>query len=273
MVMIARLVKGVRVRRQMIRRESLLRSLDFGAGEQEFFLVSFPKAGNTWLRLMIANLLGYGDQIGFHNLGKYVPDSESKSQVDSVIDRKSRFYNFPVQIIKSHDYFLPFYRRAKVIYVVRNGIDCITSYYHYLNARANAPIPREAFIDGDGIKVKSWRRHLLSWYDAPVQSLLIVKYEDLNEEPGDQLHRVVQFLGIDADGNRVKEVVAKTNFAQMQQMEERFGYYNAPPIRGGRQAKFVRRGQVAAKTDVYTDNQIERFTRLSADAAKLYGYK
>jgi hypothetical protein len=257
----------------MLRRESLLRSLNFGDGQREFFLVSFPKAGNTWLRLMIANLIGHGEEIAFHNVGYYVPDSDSVSQLDPVFDRTSSFYTFPAQIIKSHDYFLPFYSGKKVIYVVRNGVDCITSYFHYLNARAQSPIPREAFIDGTAVKIKSWRKHLLSWYDAPVESLLIVKYEDMKIEPVDQLFRVVQFLRIDADINRIRDVVGMTDFSQMQRLEKEYGYYNETPIRTGKQSKFVRRGETGVRTDVFTDAQVKRFTRISADAARLFGYK
>ena len=271
--MIGRLREKIRLRRRLQRREALLEGLGFGSEQREFFLVSFPRAGNTWLRLMIANLISEDDEIAFHNLSNYIPDTDQPKQLELVTNRQSVFYEHPVQIVKSHDYFSPFYRSRKVIYVVRDGVDCITSYYHYANARTDKRIPKEAFIEGGTAKIMSWRHHLLSWYEAPVSQLLLVKYEDLKADPSMQLRRVADFLELDADAEDISDAVAQTSFQKMRHLEEKYGYYNDNRVGDGRQSPFVRQGKVGQRSDVFNHDQLQRFRRLSAEAEKLYGYK
>ena len=57
-------------------------------------LYSFPKSGNTWVRHILASLLG----IDKANLGKYIPDSHRQGIVEDPIDFKGCTY----YIYKSH---------------------------------------------------------------------------------------------------------------------------------------------------------------------------
>jgi estrone sulfotransferase len=271
--MIKRIKEMVRGHRRLKRREALHGGLGFGGGEREFFLVSYPKAGNTWLRVMIAYLITDEDEIAFHNIGGVVPDTDQPEQLGAVVDRTSDFYRLPAQILKSHDYYSPFYRGQKVIYVVRSGVDCITSYYHFANARAEVPHPHEAFVEGNTAKIKSWPKHLLGWHAAPVGRKLLVRYENLKNDSATELSRVAEFLGIDAGSEKIADAVAKSDFKRMRQLEEKYSYFKDNRTAEGKKSVFVRKGQVGAKSDVFTTEQIDRFRKLSANAAKIYGYE
>lgn len=271
--MIKRLKEMIRGHRRTRRREELLNGLDFGDGEREFFLVSFPKAGNTWLRVMIAYLISDLEEIAFHNIGSIIPDTDQPEQLDVVSDRSSDFFRLPIQILKSHDYYSPFYRGKKVIYVTRAGVDCITSYYHFANARSEVPHPHEAFVEGDTAKIKSWPKHMLGWHDAPVESKLVVRYENLKSDSATELRRVADFLGFAVSDERIADAVAKSDFKRMKELEEKYGYYKDNRTGEGKKSPFVRKGKVGAKSDVFTDVQIGRFKELSRKAAMIYGYE
>lgn len=101
--------------------------------------MSFPKAGNTWLRVMLAYMLTDEDVISFPILGDFIPDSEDSSQLETVTKRNSPYYKPQAQVLKSHHYYNRSYKGKKVIYVVRDSIDCLRSYFHYVNARLESP--------------------------------------------------------------------------------------------------------------------------------------
>ncbi|MEW5829619.1 MAG: sulfotransferase domain-containing protein, partial [Chloroflexota bacterium] len=100
---------------------ALLSSLNFGSKPSQHFLVSYPKSGNTWMRILLANLLSENnEEIDLRNVGKYVPDIYIDSQVRFIRDRNSFFNRLPIQFVKTHHPYLKFYKDKKIIYVVRD---------------------------------------------------------------------------------------------------------------------------------------------------------
>lgn len=256
----------------MRRRSKLLGALDFGDGDTDFFLVSFPRSGNTWVRVMLAYLISREEEIAFHNLWQFIPDTDQPEQLQVLDNPESRINSLPVRILKSHDYFFPYYVDKKVIYVVRNGIDSITSYYHYSNARTHQPYSPDLFIKGNTAKIRSWRKHLLGWQRAQENRVLVVRYEDVAADPVQQLGRMASFLGLDVTPPNIQDAVGKADFNRMRQLEDKHGYYNDNRTEEGKNSPFVREGQVAGKSDVFTEEQIELFRKLSRKAAARYGY-
>ena len=102
--------------------------------------------------------------------------------------------------------------------------------------------------------------------------MLIVRYEDVAADPVGQLGRMAEYLGLNVSPVKVQDAVAKADFNRMRQLEEKHGYYNDNRTEEGKKSPFVREGRVAGKSDVFTEEQIELFRRLSRKAAALYGY-
>src|SRR5437660_7753546 len=86
--------------------------------DDDVFVVSYPRSGNTWTRFLIANLLHPEEPATFLNIGRLVPDAEVQSS------RYMRGIPSP-RVIKSHTYFDPRYPR--VIYIVRDPRDVAPS--------------------------------------------------------------------------------------------------------------------------------------------------
>lgn len=91
--------------------------------DDDIFLVSYPKSGNTWLRFLVANYF-VGDQltVDLRNIEIIVPDIYVHN-----------IYYFEKlkgpRIIKSHELFDP--RYGKTIYIVRDPRDVALSYWHF----------------------------------------------------------------------------------------------------------------------------------------------
>ncbi len=49
---------------------------DFEVFDDDTFIVSFPKSGNTWTRFLIANLLHPEEPANFGNIDRLIPESE-----------------------------------------------------------------------------------------------------------------------------------------------------------------------------------------------------
>src|SRR5437016_13287787 len=97
--------------------------------DDDVFIVSYPRSGNTWTRFLIGNLLYQDDPVTFSNIERRIP--EIYFNPDHVLRRLSR-----PRILKSHECFQPRYKR--IIYIVRDPRDvCVSICYHHVIARQN----------------------------------------------------------------------------------------------------------------------------------------
>ena len=116
----------------------------FEVFEDDAFIVSFPKSGNTWTRFLIANLLHPEQPADFSNIDRLIPESEGLTRNE--LNRVPR-----PRIMKSHEYFDPRFR--KVIYIVRDPRDVAVSQFQYYRKRRRIAddYPIEKFVSD------SWR--------------------------------------------------------------------------------------------------------------------
>jgi hypothetical protein len=185
------------------------------------FLVSYPKSGNTWARVLIANLLSPGKPADFRAINKLVPDPSSET--------KRHFMTMPrPRVIKSHFVFDPRYPR--VIYIVRDPRDVVISEYHYQRKTRNIddhyPIEEyvHRFITGETYPENgSWGEHVNGWLAARDGNprFLLVRYENLLSDPVDELARIAAFLNIVATPQRLAEIVSLSSADRMRDLEAR----------------------------------------------------
>lgn len=183
------------------------------------FLVSYPKSGNTWTRLLIANLLSPGRPADFRMMNLLVPDPSSEN--------RRHFVRMPrPRVIKSHFCFDPRYPR--VIYVVRDPRDVVISEYHYqrktrrINDDYSLAEYVAHFVKGETYdEVGSWGEHVSSWliprgHDA---RFLLVRYEALLDDAAGELARIADFLRISASTDRLAEIVRLSSADRMRELE------------------------------------------------------
>jgi sulfotransferase family protein len=187
------------------------------------FLVSYPKSGNTWTRLLIANLLSPNKPADFRAINRLVPDPSSET--------KRHFMHMPrPRVIKSHFVFDPRYPR--VIYIVRDPRDVVISEYHYQRKTRNIDdhYPLEEyvrrFIAGETyVENASWGEHVTGWLSARDGDprFLLLRYENMLSHPVDELARIAAFLSISATPQRLEEIVKLSSVDRMRDLEIRQG--------------------------------------------------
>ncbi len=188
-----------------------------------YYLASFPKSGNTWVRFLLANLLA-GQEIELKEFGRFVPDSHIKGDLKYIADPSTPFNQRRPRFVKTHFHYRPIFRRA--VYIVRDGRDAMTSYYHWQHRRSAQPVTLSEIITGD-IYWGRWSDHVLGWLNSNCE-LLVVKYEDLCADTAGQLRRILTFCDLQASDEQVAAAVAASSFDQMRAKEQAAHGVNSP---------------------------------------------
>jgi hypothetical protein len=188
------------------------------------FIVSYPRSGNTWTRFLIANLIHPEEPATFSNIERLVPDSEAQSS--RYLKRIAR-----PRVIKSHQYFD--HRYKKVIYIVRDPRDVALSYYDfqrkYRHIDDEYPLTRYVsdFVSGRMISADygTWAENVASWIFTRGKSndFLLLRYEDMLNNSVRELGRIAAFLRIEADNNRLAQIVAACSAQRMRNLEQTEG--------------------------------------------------
>ena len=239
------------------RRKKELNSLKFGLNENEYFLISYPKSGNTWLRIILSNLISEDKklEIAFHNCGEFIPDSHIQGQRELIINKKSKFNRLPVRIVKSHDRFKSFFKKRKVIYIVRNGENVLISLYYYLKARNNNEIALESIHKNAGShSYGPWNKHVLRWL---YNSIYIVQYENLKKDPENEILNLCKYLSIKVNQEEIIRVIENSSFNRMKSLEEKYGYYNDTRVKSDKKISFVRKGSIVNNDDIDIPQRIK----------------
>lgn len=251
-----------------------LKRLNYGNKDDEFFLVSFPKSGNTWIRFILANLIKPNDVlVTLKNIGEYVPDIHVRAQRDIVFDKNSAFYNLPFKVVKSHDEYLPFFQNKQIIYVVRDGRDALTSYFYYHIGRSLSPPSLRELIEGKNFSLHgSWSKHVIGWTKGKSKSKLILKYEDMLNNPQEQTMKLVEFLSYNVTKEQIEQAISNSSIKQLREIEEKYGGVND---RNGtpKNIPFFRKGEKNDYKNLFKEDDLELFWKYHKKAMALYGYE
>jgi hypothetical protein len=181
------------------------------------------------MRFLIGNLI-YPEGVDFSNINKKIPDPGDVS--------KRHLKRLPrPRYIKSHSPYDPRYR--KVILIVRDPRDVVLSEYHFDIKRNVIPesFSMERYVrewmDGRGYHESgSWGANVGSWMAARRnvraflngQSMLLLRYEDMIDDPNRELARVATFLNIRSDEKRIRNAVERSSADQMRELERKQGH-------------------------------------------------
>lgn len=187
------------------------------------FVVSYPRSGSTWTRFLIGNLVFTEEPVTFANIEQYMPSIYICS--DRTLRRQPR-----PRLLTSHESFDPAYKI--IIYVVRDPRDVAISYYHYCikNHDVAGDYPLEAFIPRYiSAKVNptydrwgSWADNVMSWLAMREhqRGFLLLRYEDMVENPERELAKVATVLDIDATPERIRRATQLSSADHMRKLEK-----------------------------------------------------
>jgi hypothetical protein len=193
---------------------------NFRVFDDDIFLVSYPRSGNTWLRFLVANLREPSGSTSFANLESRMHDVYARTRRTLAQIPRPR-------VLKSHEYFDPRYKQ--VIYIVRDPRDVVVSYYFFHLKRGLieqgvtwGQYVRE-FIAGELDSYGSWCENVVTWLAARGngQRFLLLRYEDMLERTENELAKIALFLGLPQSPERIRKAVELSSAERMRSLEQK----------------------------------------------------
>jgi hypothetical protein len=187
--------------------------------DDDVWIVSYPKSGNTWTRFLIANLIAGGKTVDWSNIERWVPDIYLNRDPQLLALPRPRYF-------KSHEAYQPNYRR--VVFIVRDPRDVAVSYHHFLRKAKALPVDApiddfmEKFMGGKIDPYGSWGENVGSWLGARRGSdnFVVVRYEDLLDNTEAELARMAEMLGLTVGAELLRHAVENSHADRMRQLEQ-----------------------------------------------------
>lgn len=247
----------------------------FGLKSNQYYLVSFPKSGNTWLRIILSNILSGEKEckIFLNEIQSFIPDSHIRTQLFDAGKPGSIFSNLKFQFVKSHEPYSKFYKGKNVIYIVRDGRDVVNSYYHYLNARSEKIVKiQDLIMKSDKFDFGSWNNHIESWYNGEHGKFILVRYENLLQNTENEIKRLLNSINFEVPEEVIKKAIKNSAFKKLRSLENKEGVVYKNKLRN-KSNKFFRKGISGDWKNSFTKQDLKYFNSTNFEAMKLSGYK
>ena len=241
---------------------------------EDIFLVSYPKSGNTYLRFLMANALKlYLDierEINFFTLEEAIPSIRAKGGSNLRETGPFGQTNLP-RIIKSHSAFNRKYKR--IIFLTRDPRDTLNSYYYQVRnyQKRASDWSFSEFIRKPEFQPKIWADYTRSWCLNKADSdtnIQIFRYEDFMENPHDNLEKMMRLLGLSLEPEKIEKAIFLSAKENMKKLEvETASTYRVQ----ANQTPFVRKGKAEQGQELKEEDRkyIEQETE---EVAKSLGY-
>lgn len=271
-----------------------------------WWLASYPKSGNTWLRAFIAALVS-GEPVDINKmafLGRIASDRPAFDEAlgiaaaDLTLAQQTNLRPRAYEICaaeaerqlycKAHDSYhltpageplFPAGATRGAVYIVRDPRAVAVSLAHHTGRAIDAEIARMAdanasFSGSDDCleqqlrqHLQTWSDHVQSWRDAPFP-VHVVRYEDMHADPAVAFGAVARFLDLPHDPQRIASAVAATTFSRLQQQERACGFIE----RLRHTTTFFREGRVDGWRNALTPAQAARIVAAQGAVMRQYGY-
>ena len=209
---------------------------DLNSRKRRTALASFPRSGNTWVRFLLEKAIG-------ELCGSIYKDRIMPREASGIA-------------IKTHE--LDSEKYTDAIHLIRNPFDVIESYFHWRQQGAkrkstdwNAHVRRTA---------QEWREHTEHWLKAPYE-VHRLRYEDLKARPGEELEKLVRWLGFEAPRDRIAAAVEAAQLEKMRDLNTELG------------AKFFRRGEVGQSLASFAPDQAQFVRSALQPFLRQFGYE
>ena len=267
------------------------------------WLASYPKSGNTWMRVFLHNLLrNPREPTGINSINQFCLGEDEASLYNSLDPRPlSSLTNAEVMalrpkvhelltkaspdsvFVKTHNILgeaegAPLINldcTAGAIYMLRNPLDVAISYAHHFGvdldeaiAQLNYPVAGTPTTDMIARQYYgTWSMHVASWTQVPFPARHVVRYEDMIENPLETFRGVARFLGLDPPQERLERAISHSSFEQLQTQENEKGF-----VERSQHSRFFRSGKIGQWRDDMSDRQVARLVADHREQMARFGY-
>ena len=230
------------------------------------YIISFPKSGRTWLRILIGKTLCER----FNLPEEIMLDTHKVTAAAGIL--RTQMTHDDSSIIGGYKYYRynelstdkRKYSKKKVIFLVRNVKDILVSFYFQVTKRENNYTGSISdFIRSDRYGIKKILTFYNIWHENRTvpKEFLLLRYEDMHKNPGEVLVKTIKFLGCDeVDNHIIKKAVEFASFTHMKKMEKD-GFFKRDSMRAANinddESYKVRRGIVGGYENYLSEGDIK----------------
>lgn len=268
------------------------------------WLASYPKSGNTWIRLFLASYLAADQSIdpndalrgSYHDAVSATMQKLLGVDVTAVDNQVVAALRFPYLsklaetgkhdiLVKTHVVngiwndaaMIPTSVTRRAIYVVRHPFDVAVSFSKHYGLSLDDTVQAMAnpnFAIGSDKQVRqplhTWSKHVDSWCEEPVgYPSLILRYEDLHKRPVLSFTNLLRFMGLKLDFLQLQRALEMTAFSNLKKFEKENGFKEESEHNKG---EFFGHGRAGKGLEVLSKAQKEKLAKDHANTMHRLGY-
>lgn len=262
-------------------------------GPNDVIAASYPGAGSTWLGSLFVTLgifyVEYIDTVpdDRHQTAQHHSPPGAYKHLPILMERDKRnvTYQEPLRVFKTH--FPPQIigdaltrNSIKVILLVRDGRDCLISYYHWLRSFGNLDIPLSAFLvrsfnDGNcginSLPALAWAGFNHFWGEAvPSERRHLVQFERCRAKPHETIRGMLGFLGVERSDAEIEAAIEESSYKNMRRLEDDAIKAHGDSIGRGH---MMRKGQIGEWREVLTQDMLRSFEGAPNEILERLGYE
>ncbi|MFK7941724.1 MAG: sulfotransferase domain-containing protein [Paracoccaceae bacterium] len=268
------------------------------------WLASYPKSGNTWTRIFLANYLlnpdkplpinqvhriGMGDAVSgaykMVNGGRYDPIDykghlKQRPKVLAGITNNGADLNF----VKTHNLndkafghkLIDASLTRSAVYIVRNPLDVAVSYARHYGqtpseaCRAIGRVDNTTAADAGNVMqyLGNWSDHVRGWTKTKAFPVHVMRYEDMQADPETAFTALLDFIGVPVESDKVTKAVGFSAFDEVSRQEAKGGFIE----QSRNNTKFFHTGQSGQWQDTLSEEDIAHMRQKHGSVMRTYGY-
>lgn len=270
------------------------------------WIASYPKSGNTWIRVFIENYLQNPPrpvdinqlfrrstaEAKAHRFRAFTEKGRETSSLSAeeicairpLVHAELARQAAGTIFVKTHNYLgefggVPLHTAAVTsgaIYIVRNPLDIVISmanYFAYSIDEAIEYMAQELTATANEQEnvpqiISSWSTHVQSWTGNPDEQILVLRYEDMLSNPPRAFRKVVSHLGQGRDSRRLKKAIGFSSFDQLKAQERQHGFVE----RHEKAKSFFRAGRKNQWREKLTDRQVRKMVERHGEQMARFRY-
>jgi hypothetical protein len=271
------------------------------------WLASYPRSGNTWLRIIFFHILNSSHHtvdinsidIGLHAASRtifealgYISSEMTQDEISNLRPAAYKYFsirNPDLEFVKVHDFYghtpngnslFPRAATKVAIYIIRNPLDVVVSLSHHLNISLDDAIEclnSNYTISADETRcsrqlqqvVSNWSHHVSSWTKQSDLPVIIVRYEDLSVSPLQSLQNILSSIDIIVDSSSIERAVELSGFSYLQNQELVHGF----PEKANIPSLFFREGKIGSWQNLLADTQVAKIIERHGKVMEQFGYQ
>jgi hypothetical protein len=272
-----------------------------------YWLASYPKSGNTWFRIFLANYLNKSNEpisineigtgsiassrVMFDDVSAIASSELLQDEIDML--RADIYREFSKELKensynKVHDSYIlvngkPMFPKeisAGVIYFVRNPLDVVLSYANHSSIDIDKSIKlinsskhklaksKKGLNNQLQQQLGSWSQHVKSWTEQKEIPVLIMRYEDMLDDTYNVFKKALEFLKLDFDETKFAKAIENSSFNVLTKLEEKDGFKEKPL----KTEKFFNTGKSGNWKEVLNKEQINLIVENNREQMLKFNY-